>query len=225
MLPMTTLDSTLGRYLQLVWDRGASDLHLTAGYPPVLRIDGELVPIEGEQRLMPPDVARMIRSMFTEDHWAVYLEKKQVDFSFGSRASAASVATRTAARRSWRSPCAASPTGITTLEELEGAGGDPHAPRQPYGLVLVRRPDRFRQVDDAGGDDRPDQRDRAGATSSRSRTRSSTSTTTSVAMVNQREVGTDVERRSPTACAARCVRTPTSSSSARCATSTRSRSR
>ena len=82
MLPMTTLDSTLGRYLQLVWDRGASDLHLTAGYPPVLRIDGQLVPIEGEQRLMPPDVARMIRSMFTEDHWAVYLEKKQLDFSF-----------------------------------------------------------------------------------------------------------------------------------------------
>jgi Tfp pilus assembly pilus retraction ATPase PilT len=45
-----------------------------------------------------------------------------------------------------------------------------------------------------------------------------------LAMVNQREVGTDVGR-SPTACAVPFVRTPTWCSSVRCATSTRSRSR
>ena len=140
MLPMTTLDSTLGRYLQLVWDRGASDLHLTAGYPPVLRIDGELVPIEGEQRLMPPDVARMIRSMFTEDHWAVYLEKKQLDFSFSyqglGRFRGNAYQQRGAAALALRGI----PYGIKTLDDLKAPAGIHTLLKQPYGLVLCVGP-------------------------------------------------------------------------------------
>ncbi|MGD9701605.1 MAG: type IV pilus twitching motility protein PilT [Acidimicrobiia bacterium] len=137
---MTTLDSTLGRYLQLVWDRGASDLHLTAGYPPVLRIDGKLVPIEGEQRLMPPDVARMIRSMFTEDHWAVYLEKKQLDFSFSyqglGRFRGNAYQQRGAAALALRGI----PYGIKTLEDLQTPKGVHTLLQQPYGLVLCVGP-------------------------------------------------------------------------------------
>ncbi len=140
MLPMTTLDSTLGRYLQLVWDRGASDLHLTAGYPPVLRIDGQLVPIEGEQRLMPPDVARMIRSMFTEDHWAVYLEKKQLDFSFSyqglGRFRGNAYQQRGAAALALRGI----PYGIKTLDDLKAPAGIHTLLNQPYGLVLCVGP-------------------------------------------------------------------------------------
>jgi twitching motility protein PilT len=140
MLPMTTLDSTLGRYLQLVWDRGASDLHLTAGYPPVLRIDGQLVPIEGEQRLMPPDVARMIRSMFTEDHWAVYLEKKQLDFSFSyqglGRFRGNAYQQRGAAALALRGI----PYGIKTLDDLKAPAGIHSLLKQPYGLVLCVGP-------------------------------------------------------------------------------------
>jgi twitching motility protein PilT len=140
MLPMTTLDSTLGRYLQLVWDRGASDLHLTAGYPPVLRIDGDLVPIEGEQRLMPPDVARMIRSMFTEDHWAVYLEKKQLDFSFSyqglGRFRGNAYQQRGAAALALRGI----PYGIKTLDDLKAPAGIHTLLKQPYGLVLCVGP-------------------------------------------------------------------------------------
>ena len=44
-------------------------------------------------------------------------------------------------------------------------------------------------------------------------------------LVNQREVGEDTHSRSPTASSTSCARTPTSSWSARCATSRRSRSR
>ena len=140
MMPMTTLDSTLGRYLQLVWDRNASDLHLTAGYPPVLRIDGRLVPIEGEQRLMPPDVARMIRSMFTEDHWAVYLEKKQLDFSFSyqglGRFRGNAYQQRGAAALALRGI----PYGIKTLDDLSAPDGIRRLLEQPYGLVLCVGP-------------------------------------------------------------------------------------
>ena len=103
--------STLGRYLQLVWDRGASDLHLTAGYPPVLRIDGQLDADRGRAKLLPPDVARMIRSMFTEDHWRSTSRRSSSTSRSAGRASAASAGTPTssAARRRW--PCAGSRSG------------------------------------------------------------------------------------------------------------------
>ncbi len=44
-------------------------------------------------------------------------------------------------------------------------------------------------------------------------------------IINQREVGVDTQVVRRTPCAARCARTPTSSSSAKCATSRRSRRR
>jgi twitching motility protein PilT len=106
----------------------------------VLRIDGQLVPIEGEQRLMPPDVARMIRSMFTEDHWAVYLEKKQLDFSFSyqglGRFRGNAYQQRGAAALALRGI----PYGIKTLEDLKAPAGIHTLLNQPYGLVLCVGP-------------------------------------------------------------------------------------
>jgi twitching motility protein PilT len=140
MMPMTTLDSTLGRYLQMVWDRHASDLHLTAGYPPVLRIDGRLVPIEGEQRLMPPDVARMIRSLFTEDHWTTYLDKKQIDFSFSYQGLGRFRGNAYQQRGAPALALRGIPYGIKSLADLGTPAGVEQLTNQPYGLVLCVGP-------------------------------------------------------------------------------------
>ena len=86
------------------------------------------------------------------------------------------------------------------------------------------RPDRVGQVDHAGGDDRPDQHRPAPATSSPSRTRSSTCTSTSARRSTSAR-SAPTPPRSPTRCARRCARTPTSCWSARCATWSRSGSR
>ena len=40
--------------LELAYEKNASDIHLTAGKPVVLRIDGELVEIDGP-KVMPKD--------------------------------------------------------------------------------------------------------------------------------------------------------------------------
>jgi twitching motility protein PilT len=47
--------------LALAVDRGASDLHLAAGNPPLLRVHGFLVPIEGAPPLTGGDVHEMLR--------------------------------------------------------------------------------------------------------------------------------------------------------------------
>ena len=44
--------------LQLTVDRGASDLHLVAGIPPAIRLDGILVRIPGEAPLAREGVCR-----------------------------------------------------------------------------------------------------------------------------------------------------------------------
>ena len=43
----------------------ASDLHLTSGAPPMLRKRGQLVPIEGLQRLTPTDTREIISVSYT----------------------------------------------------------------------------------------------------------------------------------------------------------------
>jgi twitching motility protein PilT len=140
MSPLAAIDNTLGRFLQMVWDRGASDLHLTAGAPPTLRIDGVLVPIEGEERMTPPDVARMIRSLFTEDHWRDYLQNKQLDFSFSWQGTGRFRGNAYQQRGAPALALRGIPFSIRGLEELKVPSGVTHLLQQPYGLVLCVGP-------------------------------------------------------------------------------------
>ena len=43
-----------------VMDRRASDLHLTAGAPPMVRIRGRLIPVEGYPTLTPTDTREIV---------------------------------------------------------------------------------------------------------------------------------------------------------------------
>jgi twitching motility protein PilT len=113
---------------------------MTAGAPPTLRIDGMLVPIEGEQRLTPPDVARMIRSLFTEDHWREYLENKQLDFSFSWQGTGRFRGNAYQQRGAPALALRGIPFSIRGLEELNVPRGVHHLLQQPYGLVLCVGP-------------------------------------------------------------------------------------
>ncbi len=50
--------------------QGGSDLHLSVGRHPTLRISGELAPLAQEAVLMPQDTEGMILSILTEDQKA-----------------------------------------------------------------------------------------------------------------------------------------------------------
>jgi twitching motility protein PilT len=60
--------------------QNASDLHLTTGLPPVLRIDGDLSPLN-EDALTEEDIKRMIYSSLTEAQKAQFEREKELDFS------------------------------------------------------------------------------------------------------------------------------------------------
>ena len=73
---------SLNDLLNLTVEKGASDLHLTVGLPPVLRINKELVFV-GEEKLTPEDTAEMVFSIMKDDQKKVFKEKREYDFSFG----------------------------------------------------------------------------------------------------------------------------------------------
>ena len=62
--------------------RGASDLHITAGSPPLLRISGKLTPI-GADKLKPDETMRMTYSLMNEMQKKQFEQQKECDFSFG----------------------------------------------------------------------------------------------------------------------------------------------
>ena len=52
--------------LELTITRNASDLHLSVGYPPILRIHGELIPIPGEDPIAPEVVESLLAPLINE---------------------------------------------------------------------------------------------------------------------------------------------------------------
>lgn len=63
-------------------DEGASDLHLTAGSPPLIRKSGKLTPI-GEDKLKPDETLRLTYSVMNEIQRKQFEQSKECDFSFG----------------------------------------------------------------------------------------------------------------------------------------------
>lgn len=68
--------------LQLVVDENASDLHLRVGVPPILRIHGQLTPLDADN-LRPEDTERLMKSIISEDHTQRVREQGGTDFGFG----------------------------------------------------------------------------------------------------------------------------------------------
>jgi len=65
----------------------ASDLHIIPGFPPMIRIDGALMPIEGKVALFPDDCKHLCLSILSDQQKDLFLVNKEIDFSldYGDR--------------------------------------------------------------------------------------------------------------------------------------------
>lgn len=64
-------------------EKKASDLHLSAGMPPMLRVDGDLLPIEGTQPFETGHVRELLAPVLNEEQQQKYDKCIDLDFSFG----------------------------------------------------------------------------------------------------------------------------------------------
>lgn len=68
--------------LDLTVQRNASDLHLSVGFPPTLRIHGELIPVAGEAVSTQEQIESMISPLLSESQREVFNQAYELDFSF-----------------------------------------------------------------------------------------------------------------------------------------------
>lgn len=74
-------EQQMGQLLELIVSHNASDLHLTVGVKPTLRIDGILHPVEDHPVLTPERAEGLVNSMVTDDQKKRLEEERELDFS------------------------------------------------------------------------------------------------------------------------------------------------
>lgn len=68
--------------LEEVIKKKASDLHLQVGLPPMLRVDGALIPVPSTDVLSEEGVEALVFAILDEDQKQILLKDKEFDFSF-----------------------------------------------------------------------------------------------------------------------------------------------
>jgi len=70
------------RILEMVVEKGATDLHVKVPSPPVLRIDGQLVPQEECPSFTAKDIEGIFEEITTEEQKAAFNREQELDFAY-----------------------------------------------------------------------------------------------------------------------------------------------
>jgi twitching motility protein PilT len=73
---------SINEYLQLLVEAGGSDLHLKAGGPAFVRVDGDLKPVTRLPPVSPGDTERMADEMMDDRLRAAFDEHREADFAY-----------------------------------------------------------------------------------------------------------------------------------------------
>ncbi|WP_206518087.1 PilT/PilU family type 4a pilus ATPase [Rhodococcus sp. X156] len=130
----------LDRLLTELVAMGGSDLHLTAGIAPCMRLNGALAPVPDYDRLTPVDTELLVRSFLTPVQWDKFANAQELDTSYSVRGVSRFRVNVYRQRGSVGAAFRAIPHEIKNLTDLglpfavEDLGG------LPRGLVLVTGP-------------------------------------------------------------------------------------
>lgn len=119
--------------------RVASDIHLTVGIPPTLRINGDLIPF-GDEKLTMEDTEDLVRQALTENQFAVLQERGELDFSYSSPGKGRFRVNAYLQRGSFGMALRIIPLEIPTMQQLGLPGVISDLTRLPRGLILVTGP-------------------------------------------------------------------------------------
>jgi twitching motility protein PilT len=120
-------------------DRGASDLVITVGVPPMIKIDGEFQPTEYEP-LTPQETRRLTYALMDEKQQRVFEENKELDFSFSLPGKGRFRVNIFMQRGSVGGVLRVVPNVVKTFEELGLPKSMADIAMSPRGLVLLTGP-------------------------------------------------------------------------------------
>ena len=131
--------ANLHQLLKAMIEKGSSDLHITTGSPPQLRIDGRLTPLKSPP-LTAPETKQLCYSILTDSQKHRFEEQNELDLSFGvkglSRFRANIFMQRGAVAGAFRTI----PFKILSFQELGLPPIVEALAKRPRGLVLVTGP-------------------------------------------------------------------------------------
>ncbi len=131
---------TVDDLLRTLLDRDGSDLHLTVGSPPGLRIRGEIVPLEGTKPLMPKDTQDLILALLSEEQRRRFDAELELDFAYSIPGLSRFRANVFQQRNSLGAVFRRIPLAIPTIAELKLPKVCEYLADRPRGLVLVTGP-------------------------------------------------------------------------------------
>lgn len=125
--------------LRAAFELKASDIHLTVGVPPIMRINGDLKRY-GKEVLMPADTEAMAKAIVPPQLWDVFEQKGELDFSYGLPGVSRFRVNTYHQRKSVSLSLRIVPSKIPSLEELDLPPVLKKMVEQPQGLILVTGP-------------------------------------------------------------------------------------
>jgi len=130
------LDATLRRMLAM----GASDLHLTSGAAPTVRIDGALRPLDDYPSLSADSIKRSLFAVLSQRQREAFEANLELDFSYSLRGAARFRVNLYQQRDAVGAAMRVIPYDIKSLDELGVPGIVASFAGLPRGLVLVTGP-------------------------------------------------------------------------------------
>jgi len=132
--------ATMHDLLTILVERGASDLHITTGTYPQLRVHGKLGSLTQFEQLMPQDTQRLAYSVLNEAQKQKFEEENELDLSFGIQGLARFRCNIYRQRGAVACAIRVIPTKIKGFSELGLPSIVEQLADRPKGLILVTGP-------------------------------------------------------------------------------------
>lgn len=75
----------LDKLLNYIIEEGGSDLHLSEGRQPTIRVSGALIPLVKEPKLTRADTAAFLEELLTAESKALFFKQREIDFSYNHK--------------------------------------------------------------------------------------------------------------------------------------------
>jgi twitching motility protein PilT len=132
--------ATMHDLLTLMIERGASDLHITTGTHPQIRLHGKLTALSQFEMLTPTDTQRLAYSVLNEGQKQKFEEENELDLSFGIQGLARFRCNVYRQRGAVACAIRVIPVKIRGFDELGLPAIVEQMAERPKGLILVTGP-------------------------------------------------------------------------------------
>lgn len=131
--------ASIHQLLKTMVEAGGSDLHITTGTPPQLRVDGHMVPLKLPP-LLPADTKQLCYSILTDSQKRKFEEENELDLSFGVKGLARFRGNIYMQRGALAGAFRLIPYKFLSFDELGLPAVVSRIAQRPRGLILVTGP-------------------------------------------------------------------------------------